>query len=270
MLVSTLTLLATLLPALAASGHNPPPALRHRRLAESANHKARGLIAKPAHLADRANVAHAEAHRAIKKAVKKRDGQTCRARPSTSAASAGASASADVNDAAASASATPYSAAAAPSSTWAAAASSADASPTVDNQQAWAHQVSSTRLLSSDSCRADLVYPNRHLHHPLHQPVRAATVEAVSASASTSTLEACSRSPMGKRHRTILRASCANDPLQSLWLVRLERFAAQRIRRLAQLRSQWRRMEPAPGRLFRSDRGGPRWLGRLCALCSIH
>ena len=110
MLIASLAILATLLPAL-ASTHQPPPVLRHRRLAESANHQARSLTALPA---ERANLAHADAHRAIKKAIRKRDGQTCRPKPSASAS---------------------------PSPAAEPAASSSPSPAAIDNQQAWAQQV---------------------------------------------------------------------------------------------------------------------------------
>jgi len=71
MLVSSLALLATLVPALA--GHAQPAHIRHRHLAVRQQEQHAG-----AHLA-RANEAHADAHRAIKRTVNKR-GQQCRPR----------------------------------------------------------------------------------------------------------------------------------------------------------------------------------------------
>ena len=155
LIYTTIALLATLLPVLAGV-HTPPPALRHRRLAESANHKARALINKPAEhvaLEARANAAHADAHRAVKKAVKKR-AQTCRAKTNAAIATSASSAP----TAAAEAPSSTWSPT--PSSTWAPAPSSAysaapASSSTVDNQQAWAQQVSkSPHTIKSESSKS--------------------------------------------------------------------------------------------------------------------
>ena len=117
MLVTGLAVLATLLPALASShAGNNDPHLRHRRLANALGHVEERSTGKA--LPARANEAHANVHRMIKKSVAKR-GQQCRSRDSTAP--------------------TPSQASQAPPS------SSAAPSPTIDNQNAYVQAVSSVQ-----------------------------------------------------------------------------------------------------------------------------
>ncbi|ORX35918.1 hypothetical protein BD324DRAFT_629536 [Kockovaella imperatae] len=150
MLVSSFAILATLLPAL-ASTHNPPPALKHRRFAQEVKARDGLAVAGPA---PRANSAHAEAHRVIKKAIRKRDTATCRPRASASAAESAASAS-PAPAAAAALSAAPSQAAAvesaSPSPAWSASPSPSASPSAPDNQQAWAQQAAAPSASPSPS-----------------------------------------------------------------------------------------------------------------------
>lgn len=137
MLVNSFIVLAALLPALASSRSNPPH-LRHRKAASHFKaQRSEGQTDGKA-LAARANEAHAEAHRVIKRTVNKR-GQTCRPRgvkaaDAISSAAAAASSSAVVSDAPA------------PSSS-------------IENQQAWAHKSSSTTQWTAPSSTTDWQSP---------------------------------------------------------------------------------------------------------------
>ena len=153
MLFSSLAILATLVPAMAMDSHNAPH-LRHRRQAEIAKRaeEARGLLPNKAGIA-RSNEAHADAHRAVKRVMKKRGAQ-CRARVTSSSATAAAVATSDVPAASSIAIASTTDAASAGyENNWAHASSASSAVPTTTSA-AWSAPASSSEAPASTTTQS--------------------------------------------------------------------------------------------------------------------